>query len=391
MVQKHVYILGVPVDNLSSTEIQQRLVDILVYRRQRQIVTPNPEFVLEAQHNPEFLLVLREAQLAIPDGFGLTIAAWLKGIHLRRFPGANLVMWLLRYSDKRHLKVAIINRQDGLSLNEEIVTALKQRYPGLALHIQAVDKTKPQVALGELNRFQPQLLFCTLGAPEQDILLSRIIKKIPSLRLGIGVGGSFDYLTGKRSRAPRFLQRLGLEWLWRLLIQPTRVKRIWRAVVVFLATVVQWELRRFRFRPNVVVMILNDENEVLILNARGRGSYWGLPQGGREKGESLEAAMRREVFEETGIRDLELVTYFKDIYRYTWSKSYPYKGYKGQRQSLGIARYHGPRDVVKTNPFEHKDYQWVKVSELVKKSSPVHKKQYELFLKKYRAYYEKTT
>lgn len=391
MVQKHVHILGVPLDNLSPTEVKQRLVDILIYRRQRQIVTPNPEFLLEAQVNPEFLLVLREAQLAIPDGFGLTLAGWLKGLHLKRFPGANIVMWLLRYSDKRHLKVAIINRQDGLSSNEEIVTALKQRYPGIALHIQAVEKKKPQVALGELNRFQPQLLFCALGAPEQDILISRIIKKIPSLRLAIGVGGSFDYLTGKRSRAPRFLQQLGFEWLWRLLIQPDRFMRIWRAVFVFLATVVQWELRRFRFRPNVVVMIINDQDEVLILNARGRGNYWGLPQGGRETGESLEAAMRREVFEETGIRDLELVTYFKDIYRYTWSKAYPYKGYKGQRQSLGIARYHGPRDTVKTNPFEHKDYQWVKVNDLIAKSSPVHKKQYQLFLQKYRAYYEKTT
>lgn len=383
MVQKRLFILGVPLDVFTQLELRQRLLAILRNRRQRQIVTPNPEFLLLAQRHPQFLSVLREATLAIPDGFGLKIAAWFKGKHIQRFPGADVVTSLLRYGNQHAYKVLILNRRDGLSTDEEILTTVSARYPQLTLYIEAVDKDKPSVSLERIKSFQPDLLFSSLGAPQQDILVARILKKVPSLRLGMGVGGSFDFLTGKQPRAPRLFRQFGFEWLWRLIIQPRRVKRIWRAVVVFLFEVLRWELRAWRFRPNVVAFIINQNHEVLILNSRGHGNYWGLPQGGQEKGESIEEALRREVFEETALQDLTLKASFKNIYQYTWNKPYTHSGYKGQRQSLGILYFNGPRQAVRTNPFEHKAYQWVKIEDLIRKTSPVHKKQYELFLKKY--------
>lgn len=386
MAQKRLFILGVPLDVLREAELKRCLLDILVYRRQRQIVTPNPEFLLCAQKQPEFLSVLREAHLAIPDGFGLKLAAWIKRTNLQRFPGSNVVKGLLKFASQKGLKVAIINRKDGLSTNEEILETLLRLYPSLNVYIEATEQKQPHVSLEKLKRFQPDILFSTLGAPEQDILIARIRRKLPSLRLGMGVGGSFDYLTKKLPRAPRLFRQLGFEWLWRLFLQPKRWKRIWQAVFVFLATVIQWEFRSLRFRPNVVVMIINRFEEVLILNARGRGNYWGLPQGGQDRGESVEETMRREAFEETGLSDLELLACFNNIYHYTWNKPYTHSGYKGQRQTLCVVRYKGERNTVKTNPFEHKAYRWVYLHDLVAQTSPVHKKQYELFLKTYRDY-----
>ena len=386
MTQKRVSILGVPLDVLTKAELKERLLDILLYRRRRQIVTPNPEFLLAAQTNPEFLSVLRDAALALPDGIGLKFAAWLKGVNLHRFTGANTVNGLLNFAASKKMKVAILNRRDGLSSNEVIRTALYIRHPELRVFIEAVEKNNLNYQSVRLEKFRPDILFVGLGAPEQDIIIPGLLKKIPSIRLAMGVGGTFDFLTNKLNRAPALLQKIGFEWLWRLLIQPSRWKRIFQATVIFPLTVIRWELRQFRYRPNVVALITNNSDEVLILNSKGKGDYWGLPQGGKERGESIEVAVRREVREETGLVDISIEACFKNVYSYTWNKPYTHSGYKGQRQSLCIVRYTGPKDLVQTNPFEHKAYRWVKISDLIFKSSPVHKKQYELFLSKYNEY-----
>ncbi len=383
MTQKRISILGVPCDILTKTELKKRLIDIVLYRRRRQIVTPNPEFLLLAQDNPEFMTVLREASLAIPDGIGLKFASWLKGVNLRRFTGATIVKGLLQFAASKQLRVAIINREPGISTNEEIITALKTNYPQLVVHIQAVSKELPKPLIDSLLKFKPDILFVALGIPEQDTIIPGLLKKLPSLRLGMGVGGSFDYITKKLLRAPRFFQMIGMEWLWRLLVQPSRWKRIWKAVVVFPLIVIKWELRRFYYRPNVVGFIINQFDEVLILNARGKGDYWGLPQGGTERGESITSAVQREVTEETGLTNLNVIASFNNVYSYTFRKPYTHWGYKGQRQSLCFLRYTGPKNAIRTNPFEHKAYRWVKISDLVTKTSPVHKKQYETFLVKY--------
>lgn len=384
MVRKRISILGVPLDIVSRTELKRRLLDILSYRRGRQIVTPNPEFLLEAQHNSEFLSALREASLSVPDGIGLKFAAWLKGINIQRFTGASIVIGLLGYAETKKLRVTVLNWRQGLSSDEEIRTTLQKKYPRLIFMVDSLEKNHENYNTGAIKIFRPDILFVALGAPEQDIFIARRLKELRSVRLAMGVGGSFDYLTNKMPRAPRFFQRIGFEWLWRLILNPrSRWRRIWRAVVVFPFSVIRWELRRFRYRPNVVGFIVNQFGEVLILNARGKGDYWGLPQGGTERGESLESAVRREVKEETNLTDVSVVAIYKDIYQYSWSKPYTHSGYKGQRQTLCIIRYNGPVRAVRTNPFEHKAYRWVKVSELLRQSSPVHKKQYELFLQKY--------
>lgn len=387
MVRKRISILGVPVDNISRAELKRRLLDILSNRHGRQIVTPNPEFLLEAQRNSEFLSVLRSASLSVPDGIGLKFAGWLKGANLQRFTGASIVTGLLGYAEAKKMRVAILNWRYGLSSDEDIKEALHRQYPKLLFVVDSLEKDYNTYNLGTIKNFLPDILFVALGAPEQDIFISRRLRELRTVRLAMGVGGSFDYITKKMPRAPRLFQVLGFEWLWRLILKPnTRWHRIWKAVVVFPLLVLRWELRRFRLRPNVVGFIVNQFEEVLILNARGRGDYWGLPQGGTERGESIEEAVRREVAEETNLTDISIVATFKDIYEYVWNKPFTHSGYKGQRQTLCIISYNGPTRAVRTNPFEHKAYRWVKISELLRQSSPVHKKQYELFLKKYYEY-----
>ncbi len=382
MAEKRISILGITLDNLPSIELKRRLLHILTYRRQTQIVTPNPEFLLAAQDDKEFYSVLNSAALAIPDGMGLKFAAWLKGVNLRRHPGANLVTGLLNLASAKKYRVAVINWSKGLSSDEDIKRAVGASYPGVTLYVESLDRITRGYDISRLRSFKPDMLFVTFGAPSQDIFINRYRKNLPSLRLSMGVGGSFDFLTGRRP-SPGLFRALGLEWLWRLILQPWRWQRIWRAVVIFSLKALQWELRRFRYRPNVAALIVNDDNETLILNAQGHGDYWGLPQGGIDPGESAEEAVLREVQEETSLRGLRIVRRFSNIYKYTWSKPYTRYGYKGQSQSLFILRYSGPRDAVRLSRYEHKAFRWVKIEDLLHKASPVHKKQYEIFLEKY--------
>lgn len=383
MIQKKIFILGIPLDNLSSPELKRRLLYILSYRRQAQIVTPNPEFLLAAQSDKDFYAALNAATLSVPDGMGLKFAAWLKGSGLYRHPGANLVKGLLNLASAKKYRVAVINWSKGLSSDDDIKRAVAASYPGVTLYVESLERITKGYDVSRLRSFKPDILFVTFGAPSQDIFISRYRKNLPSLRLAMGVGGSFDFLTGRLKRAPGFFRALGLEWLWRLILQPWRWQRIWRAVVIFSLKALQWELRRFRYRPNVAALIVNDDNETLILNAQGHGDYWGLPQGGIDPGESAEEAVLREVQEETSLRGLRIVRRFSNIYKYTWSKPYTRYGYKGQSQSLFILRYSGPRDAVRLSRYEHKAFRWVKIEDLLHKASPVHKKQYEIFLAKY--------
>ncbi len=236
-----------------------------------------------------------------------------------------------------------------------------------------------------LRGFNPDFVFVALGAPFQDIFIrERILVDVPSTRLAMGVGGSFDFITGKIIRAPRFIQSIGFEWLWRLLQQPWRFKRIYNAVIVFPLSVIAWEFRRFQYRRNAAALIVNRFNEVLILNSDGRGNYWGLPQGGIERGETIEEGALREVFEETGLSNLEILGSWKDIFQYDWPKHYTNRGYKGQRQSLFVMKYNGNPKLVRTNPVEHKGWRWVKLDRLTREVSKIHEHQYGVFLEKYR-------
>jgi N-acetylglucosaminyldiphosphoundecaprenol N-acetyl-beta-D-mannosaminyltransferase len=395
------HILGIPLDILTRAELE-RAIRHLLYRRHCQIVTPNPEFILLAQKNQEFFSVLEQATLSIPDGIGLKFAGWLKGVNLKRYSGSNLLSYLLRLSDQKHLRVAVINWRGGLSSDEDILQAVKQKYPHLKFFVFSIEKNGDGYQRERLRAFKPDIVFTALGAPEQDTFIRRrLLRDLPTLRIAMGVGGSFNFLTNKVRRAPRLIQFLGFEWLWRLLLQPLlvkkngqssapafpfswRLKRIWNAVISFPFKVVAWEFRRFVYRANVAAFIVNKYGEVLMLNPiRSKQHYWSIPQGGVEKGESAETALRREIKEETGLEDIEIIGFFPRIFQFDWPKYYTHSGYKGQRQSLFIIRYNGKPQAVRTNRYEHRAYRWVKLDQLLSVVSKIRREQYEMFLQKY--------
>jgi len=231
-------ILGVKVDNLTKKEILEKIRNFLVEPNFHQIATINPEFILEAQKNPEFKNILNNCDLNVADGVGIRLAFWQFGNKLKaRFAGADLMLEILKIASEQNIAVFLAVNKNGLSTFEEIRNAILRIYPDLEIYGENIDINTRSFAFAQDDKNNPRIVFVNFGAPHQELFINS--QKCDTIRLAMGVGGSFDFLTGKIRRAPRFMQIIGLEWLWRI-FQPQewkfkkeRLKRIFRATIFF--------------------------------------------------------------------------------------------------------------------------------------------------------------
>jgi N-acetylglucosaminyldiphosphoundecaprenol N-acetyl-beta-D-mannosaminyltransferase len=196
--------------------------------RLHQIATVNPEFVMAAQSDAEFRRVLAAADLCLPDGVGLLYAARRAGRRLpERVPGSELVYRLAERAAARGWPLFLLGAAPGVA--EEAATTLSNLYPGLRVagtYAGSPDPAENEALVRRVNGSGAALLFVAYGAPRQDKWIARNRDALTSVRVAIGVGGSLDFVTGRAVRAPRWMQRLGLEWLHRLMREPWRWRRM---------------------------------------------------------------------------------------------------------------------------------------------------------------------
>ena len=231
-----VEILGIKISTLDETEVMKKIAEYLDGDNARYAVTPNPEIILHSLRDEEYKQALNSADFALADGFGLILAARLRGEKLPRITGADISLKILELADRRQAKALIFNWRQGLSSAQEIEAAIKTRYPNLNTLVLDIERNArlSEDIQEKIRLFAPSLIFSAIGFPEQEKLIYQNIHSWPTVRFAIGVGGTFDFLTGKTKRAPRFWRQAGLEWLWRLIQQPRRLKRIYQATLVFI-------------------------------------------------------------------------------------------------------------------------------------------------------------
>ncbi|MBP7811420.1 MAG: WecB/TagA/CpsF family glycosyltransferase [Candidatus Moranbacteria bacterium] len=231
-------IFGITLDDVSCKELLTCCETWFVGNDFHRITTVNSEFLLRAREDVVFACNLRSADLRVADGFGIVLVSWLRGKRIHRCPGADLMESLLTQAEQEHRLVFFAVRQDGLSSYEEIIQALRKKYPALIVDGSVVDRHDQASAWNDahskIRTSHATIVFSNFGAPEQEYFIESLREDPGGVRLAMGVGGSFDYLTGKIVRAPHCLRAVGLEWLWRLIRQPKRFGRIWSATVVFL-------------------------------------------------------------------------------------------------------------------------------------------------------------
>lgn len=189
------------------------------------IVTPNPEIIVFASGRPQFASILNQAEYCLPDGIGVVWAAQILRLPTtHRITGIDFLEEFCKKSVNRHITIGFLGSLDGIA--KKAAECLQEKYPGLKIVYTASewnqDDFMSQISAYQLKKID--ILFVAFGFPKQEEWISVHIGKIPVTAM-MTVGGSFDILSGKLPRAPRILQSLGLEWLFRLIIQPWRIKR----------------------------------------------------------------------------------------------------------------------------------------------------------------------
>lgn len=271
---KKIKILNVQFDACSKDEALMRIFDVLerrAFESGKQIVTPNPEMLLESAKNSKFREALNKAWLSIPDGIGILWACafqnsakrnrnlfrFLKAIfflicivlfpgRLRKiFPervtGVDLMESICALSVKRGKpEIFLLGAEAGVA--QKVQKILEAKYPGIKI-VGVFPGSPSEDDFLAIQAFvaetRPKILFVAYGAPKQEIWIAEHLSKIPSVKIAMGVGGAFDFIAGMQKRSPKWMQKLGLEWLYRLIQEPSRSKRIWNAVIRFPLAVIK--------------------------------------------------------------------------------------------------------------------------------------------------------
>jgi N-acetylglucosaminyldiphosphoundecaprenol N-acetyl-beta-D-mannosaminyltransferase len=386
---------------LTYNEVLVKIKKFLRDGKQHYIVTPNPEILLKASifnsGDEELAHILNHADLAVADGVGIKLAGYLLGFNIPRITGADLTPVVLEMAEKKGAKVTIVKPADSLAGEQEITDSLKQKYPFLKFNIKNIigkdGKYDPKNI--DLEEYQPDILLATLGSPYQEKMIYYALYKYKNIKLAMAVGGSLDFLSGKMRRAPKLLRKIGLEWLWRLIKQPKRFKRIFNAVILFPYYFMKWRfLEPFLYRRNVVSLLYKREGEnykILIVERRGQKGHWQIPQGGVEK-ESVIKAGCRELREELNCDKFipQKIYKLKTKYLFPFKKKKGVKGgYKGQKQDLLIAEFTGKDEDIKINYWDHENWMWADTKNILDYISPVRRNKTRLFLEKFFEYVEK--
>ena len=414
---KKVDIAGLKIDSITKPELLEQLALRLTTGQKTFLTTPYSEFLYRILWSPKDLAVLNQADYAVADGIGIIWAAkyfsspltaknyWLKilqacwqalwtlGLALvaparlktvipEKIVGADLVWDLARLAEKTQRSIYLLGGFGDTP--KKAAEKLKAQFPNLKIAGYSAKNPDDPSIQSDLLVARPDILLVAFGPLKQERWIAENFAHLPT-GLAVGLGGTFDYLAGKKPLPPKFIRNSGLEWLWRLFTQKGRTARIWNATWGMVSMCISQKIfSTLPYRENVVSVITNPDGDVFIgrfnpnhpakkvFPLSGENNFtgrWQFPQGGIEPGENLVEAARREAYEETGIRDLELLGESQNTFSYQWPADHalftPARfRYRGQRQRLVYFRFTGKDSEIKIDQNEFVDFRWAKPENL---------------------------
>jgi N-acetylglucosaminyldiphosphoundecaprenol N-acetyl-beta-D-mannosaminyltransferase len=221
-------VLGVRVDCVGLAEAVEAIQRMVEERRPTRLVaTVNPEFIMRARVDDQFRTVLESAALCVADGIGVVWAMRRQGCpQAERVAGSDLVPLLAAICAERGWRPFLLGALPGVAA--EAAARLEADVRGLRIagaHAGSPHPEDDEDSLRRIAAARPDVLLVAYGAPHQELWISRNRGRL-DVPVAIGVGGTFDFLAGRVRRAPRWLREVHLEWLWRLALQPARVRRM---------------------------------------------------------------------------------------------------------------------------------------------------------------------
>jgi N-acetylglucosaminyldiphosphoundecaprenol N-acetyl-beta-D-mannosaminyltransferase len=219
-------VLGVRVDCLDMRAALERVEQLVDAGGHHLIATVNPEFIMRAHREREFARVLESADLCLADGSGVVWAARRQGCAMSGpVPGVDMIPPLAAMCARRGFRLFLLGAAPGVAA--ELASRLRTEHPRLevAAHPGSPDPSSDDETSRLIRAHQTQVLLVAFGAPKQELWIDRMEDRV-GVAVAIGVGGAYDYLTGRVPRAPLWMRRAGLEWLHRLIHQPWRIRRM---------------------------------------------------------------------------------------------------------------------------------------------------------------------
>ncbi len=261
---RKISLLGIDITKAKKEEILEYIFNSLKNSSHKYyIVTPNPEIVMYARSHPDYNQILNGAEISIPDGTGITKAARiLRNESIERIGGTDFMEQICRDAAYKPVSIGLLGARDGVA--EKAAECLRVKYPGVNIVFAASEwpetladldrgikiydsRFKKEIAKF-LNResifLNPaiDILFVAYGAPKQEEWIAENFEKLP-VKIMMGVGGAFDYISGEVIRAPKIIRNMGFEWLYRLIKEPWRWKRQF-ALIRFIFLVFNYRLLR---------------------------------------------------------------------------------------------------------------------------------------------------
>lgn len=231
MANKNDFVTIMGIDFLNTTQdefIKKYLTKRIKTAEKTFVVTANPEIVMKAREDKEYYKAITKATYIVPDGIGIIKAAqWMKTPLTERIAGFDVMEDLLNEANEKNWSCFFLGASEDV--NKKMVDRIKKRYPNLEIagrhhgFFDLEDKT----IVKTVQESHADLVFVALGLPRQEMWIANHIETFDK-GLFIGVGGSFDVLAGAVKRAPDIWIKWNLEWLYRIIKQPTRLKRIWK-------------------------------------------------------------------------------------------------------------------------------------------------------------------
>jgi len=251
MVDKNrIRFLGVPVDLVDGPKAMAIFRELMDKEGCSLIVTPNSEIVVNASKDPELKSIIEQADLVIPDGIGLVYASKIMGVPLsERVTGIDFLERILGYLEETGQSVFLFGSKPGEGgapgVAELAAEKMRERFAGLAIagtHHGYFKEEEEEGIVRAINESGADFLVVALGSPKQEKFIYRYRDKL-AVKGAIGVGGSLDVWAGTLKRAPEFYRNHGLEWLYRLIQQPSRYKRM-AALPLFMIKIIVSRFRR---------------------------------------------------------------------------------------------------------------------------------------------------
>lgn len=231
-------ILGMKIDTYTFNEAVEIAFGFLSDGEKHTIYTPNPEFVLKGRKDSEFLDIINNGSLVIPDGIGVVYASKLNKVKIKqRVPGYDVCEALFDRIAKSGHSVYFFGSAPGVA--EEAKANVEKKFPGIniiGVSDGYIDAEKEKLVITDIMDKKPDILLVGRGIGKQERWICDNMKNLPP-SIFIGVGGTIDGLAGRVPRAPKIFQKMNLEWLYRLIKQPERIARQ-KFIPVFVFTVI---------------------------------------------------------------------------------------------------------------------------------------------------------